>query len=135
MSVQASGFDLHAALSQPVTLEPGKRHLVSCGFAMAMPGGYEAQIRPRSGWALRYGVTVLNTPGTIDADYRGTVSVLLINLGSDAITIRRGDRIAQMVISPVVQPQLLVVQELPSSERGGGGFGHTGQGHVEKSGE
>jgi len=107
-------------------MAPGARALIPTGFAMALPAGYEAQIRPRSGLAYKHGVTCLNTPGTIDADYRGEVKVLLINHGQDAFTITRGERIAQMIISPITQPNFLQVEDLDETLRGEGGFGSTG---------
>ncbi len=127
-TAHAAGMDLLAALAedQPLTLAPGARALVPTGLAIALPEGFEAQIRPRSGLALKSGVTVLNAPGTIDADYRGEVSVLLINLGSDSIIIRRGDRIAQMVVAPYSMIQLFEAIELGGTSRGEGGFGSTG---------
>jgi len=129
-TVLAAGADLRAAVPQstPMRLEPGARALVPTGFAMALPAGYEAQIRPRSGLAYKHGVTCLNTPGTIDADYRGEVKVLLINHGDQAFDINRGDRIAQMVIAPICQPDFLRVSELSETKRGAGGFGSTGTG-------
>ncbi len=125
-SSHASGMDIRAALEQPLTLNPGERALVPTGLQMALPEGYEAQIRPRSGLAYRNGITMLNTPGTIDADYRGEVKVLAINHGEAMFTIKHGDRIAQMVITPVQQMFVEEVEELPDSERGSGGFGSTG---------
>ena len=122
----AAGADIRAALEEPLVLEPGDRALVPTGFRMALPPGFEAQVRPRSGRALREGLTLLNTPGTIDADYRGEVAILVINLGREPLTIRRGDRIAQMVIAPVLQAAFTASEALPASKRGGGGFGHTG---------
>ena len=122
----AAGADICAAVTEPLLLEPGGRALVAAGFRMALAPGFEAQIRPRSGRALREGLTLLNTPGTIDADYRGEVAILVINLGQEPVTIRRGDRIAQMIIAPVVQASFAVADELPVSRRGAGGFGHTG---------
>ncbi len=124
----AAGADLRAAVptSDPITLAPGERILVPTGLAMALPAGYEAQIRPRSGLAYKHGITVLNTPGTIDADYRGEVKVLLINHGSYAFTIERGERVAQMVIAPITQPTFELVTELSDTARGAGGFGSTG---------
>jgi dUTP pyrophosphatase len=124
----AAGADLRAALSKegPMTLEPGERALVPTGFCMALPAGYEAQIRPRSGLAYKHGVTCLNTPGTIDADYRGEVKVLLINHGQDAFTIQRGERIAQMVIAPITQGEFVKTEDLDETARGAGGFGSTG---------
>ncbi|MFO8028608.1 MAG: dUTP diphosphatase [Cyclonatronaceae bacterium] len=123
----AAGLDVRAALEEPIVLEPGRRVLVPTGLQMALPKGYEAQIRPRSGLAFRHGITMLNTPGTIDADYRGEVKVLAINLGEEPFEIRHGDRIAQMVISPVTQADVQAVTDLPGSERGEGGFGSTGK--------
>jgi dUTP pyrophosphatase len=125
----AAGADLRAALTpgEPIDLAPGKRALVPCGFAMALPPGYEAQVRPRSGLAAKHGVTVLNSPGTIDADYRGEVMVIVINLGESAFRIERGERIAQMVVAPVVQPAFSVTEDLDATERGEGGFGSTGR--------
>lgn len=124
----SAGADLRAALpaDTPMTLAPSERTLVPTGFAMALPAGYEAQIRPRSGLAYKHGITCLNTPGTIDADYRGEVKVLLINHGSDSFTITRGERIAQMVIAPITQPEFIKVEALGDTARGEGGFGSTG---------
>lgn len=124
----AAGADIRAAVpeAEPMTLAPGERALVPTGFAMALPAGYEAQIRPRSGLAYKHGLTCLNTPGTIDADYRGEVKVLLINHGAEAFQINRGERIAQMVIAPITQPSFEVVDELSDTARGTGGFGSTG---------
>ena len=122
----SAGMDLRAAVEAPVTLPPGERGLVPTGLSMAIPQGYEAQIRPRSGLALKSGITCLNTPGTIDADYRGEVGVILINLGAEAFVINRGDRIAQMVIAPVTQAELIEVNELDDTARGSGGFGSSG---------
>jgi len=122
----AAGADLHAAIRDPVTLAPGERALLPSGLAMAIPAGWEAQVRPRSGLALKHGVTVLNTPGTIDSDYRGEVGVILINHGDVPFTVERGDRIAQVGFAPVAQPNLLEVETLPETERGDGGFGSTG---------
>lgn len=126
MSAWASGFDLHAAVDGEVVLGPGERTLVPTGFCMSMPQELEAQVRPRSGLALKHGITCLNTPGTIDADYRGEVKVLLVNLGQEPFVIRRGERIAQLVFQQVPQVRLTETYELPGSERGAGGFGHTG---------
>lgn len=126
MSELASGFDLYAAVTEPMVLEPGKRALVPTGLALAMPAGLEAQIRPRSGLAYKHGITCLNTPGTIDADYRGEIKVLLINLGEEAFAIDRGERIAQMVFQIVPEVDLIEVQQLSETVRGVGGFGHTG---------
>lgn len=125
-SSHAAGMDIRAALDAPLTLNPGERALVSTGLQMALPEGYEAQIRPRSGLAYRNGITMLNTPGTIDSDYRGEVKVLAINHGNEMFTINHGDRIAQMIIAPVQQMFVEEVEELPDSERGSGGFGSTG---------
>lgn len=126
MSELASGYDLHAAVAEPLTLQPGERALVPTGIAIAMPAGLEAQIRPRSGLAFKHGITCLNSPGTIDADYRGEIKVLLINLGREPFTIERNDRIAQMVFQLVPQTELKLVDELDETDRGAGGFGHTG---------
>ncbi|WP_279386447.1 dUTP diphosphatase [Paenibacillus xerothermodurans] len=126
MSLLASGFDLYAAVHEPVTLEPGERGLIPTGFALAMPAELEAQIRPRSGLALKHGISTLNSPGTVDADYRGEIKVLLINHGSEAFTVGRNTRIAQMVFQLVPQVQLIQVEELADTARGSGGFGHTG---------
>lgn len=125
-SPQAAGMDLRAALSEPVTLAPGERTLVPTGFRMALPEGYEAQIRPRSGLAWRHGITMLNAPGTIDADYRGEVKVLVINHGAEPFVIRHGDRIAQMVIAPFSRLEIDEASALDATERGDGGFGSTG---------
>lgn len=125
-SGHAAGLDLMACIPADITLAPGGRALIPAGFAMALPVGYEAQVRPRSGLAAKHGVTVLNAPGTIDADYRGEVAVILINLGDAAFTITRGMRIAQMVVAPVAQAILAEVAELPATARGAGGFGSTG---------
>lgn len=125
---QSAGMDLRANLDEPLTLQPMQRCLVPTGLRMALPVGYEAQVRPRSGMALKHGVTVLNTPGTIDADYRGEVCVILINLGQEPFVINDGDRIAQMVIAKHEQPTVVAVETLDETERGEGGFGHTGRG-------
>ena len=125
-TAHAAAMDLHAAVSTAVVIEPGAIALVGCGFAMAIPEGYEAQVRPRSGLASKQGLTVVNTPGTIDADYRGEVKVALINLGRAAVTVDRGMRIAQMVVAPVTRVKWEPVTELPASDRGDGGFGSTG---------
>lgn len=125
-SRHAAGMDLRAALEEPVTLEPGGRALIPTGLQMALPEGYEAQVRPRSGLAWRHGVTMLNTPGTIDADYRGELKVLAVNLGEEPFTVSHGDRIAQMVVAPVQQVFVEEAGELPETERGEGGFGSTG---------
>lgn len=126
MSEHAAGADLCAAVPEQITLEPGARALVPTGFSIALPPGYEAQVRPRSGLAIRSGVTTLNAPGTIDADYRGEVQIVLANLGAEPVVIRRGDRIAQMIVAPVSQARFGVVEELPPTVRGDGGFGSTG---------
>jgi dUTP pyrophosphatase len=126
MTEQAAGFDLHAAVAEPTTLQPGEIRLIPCGFAIALPPGYEAQIRPRSGLASRHGITMINTPGTIDSDYRGEVQAPVINLGRQPFTIERGTRIAQMVIMPVPPVKLVQVDDLDETQRGKGGFGHTG---------
>lgn len=120
------GADLYAAVQQPVVLHPGQRCRISTGIRIALPPGYEAQVRPRSGLADRYGLSMVNAPGTIDSDYRGVIQVILINLGQEPITIRRGDRIAQLVIAPVVQAIWQEVKNLPETERAEGGFGSTG---------
>lgn len=122
----AAGLDLRAAIAEPVTLAPGARALVPTGLAMQLPGGFEGQVRPRSGLALRHGVTVLNAPGTVDSDYRGEVSVVLINHGSENFTVTRGDRIAQLVIARVTQARLSEVATLSETARGAGGYGSTG---------
>ncbi len=127
MSRFASGYDLYAAVEEEVVLQPGERKLVPTGYAIAMPEGLEAQIRPRSGLAFKHGITCLNTPGTIDADYRGEIKVLLINLGSEPFTIVRNERIAQMVFQTVPQVEWEIVNELSETVRGSGGFGHTGK--------
>jgi dUTP pyrophosphatase len=124
----SAGLDLAAAVEDPVTIAPGGRALVPTGFAIALPAGYEAQVRPRSGLALKQGLTVLNAPGTIDADYRGEVAVLLVNLGGSPVSLARGMRIAQLIVAPVSRATLEEVAELPDSTRGVGGFGSTGNG-------
>lgn len=123
---QSAGMDLLAAIESPVTLAPLERKLISTGIAIALPDGFEAQIRPRSGLALKNGISLVNAPGTIDADYRGEIGVIAINLSNEAFTIERGMRIAQMVIAPYTRAQFSEVIELPTSERGAGGFGSTG---------
>ena len=127
-TADAAGADLHAALAEgePVTLGPGARMAIPTGLALAIPRGFEGQIRPRSGLARRHGLTLLNTPGTIDADYRGEVEILLINLGSEPFTVRRGDRIAQLIIAPVTRADFVVVAQHDETQRGTGGFGSTG---------
>jgi dUTP pyrophosphatase len=122
----SAGMDLRAAVTAEVVLRPMERKLIPTGFRIELPEGYEAQVRPRSGLALKYGVTMVNTPGTIDSDYRGELSVILINLGAEDFTIKRGDRIAQMVIAPVTRVLLEEVSEVNETTRGSGGFGHTG---------
>ncbi len=124
----AAGLDLYAALSEnaPITLAPGARALITTGLRMAIPEGYEAQVRPRSGLAIKYGIGLVNAPGTIDSDYRGVVQVILINWGQEPFIIRRGDRIAQMVIAPVTRALLQETHSLDATERGEGGFGSTG---------
>ena len=124
----AAGCDLCAFLSQPVILQPGDRAMIPTGLAFAIPTGYEIQVRPRSGLAAKNGVTVLNTPGTIDSDYRGEVKVILINLGKEAFTVSNGDRIAQLVVAPVTIGAFQPVDSLDQTERGAGGFGSTGVG-------
>lgn len=126
---QSAGVDLRAALpaDKPLTLEAGKRTLVPTGLRIALPDGFEAQVRPRSGLAAKHGITLLNTPGTIDADYRGEIKVLLMNLGDEPFEIQRGERIAQLIVAPVTQVVWEQVESLPESARGDGGFGHTGQ--------
>ncbi|WP_320407282.1 dUTP diphosphatase [Magnetococcus marinus] len=126
-TVLAAGMDLMAAVDKPLTLAPGERALVPTGLAMALPPGYEAQVRPRSGLALKHGVTVLNAPGTIDADYRGEVGVILINLGQESFTVQRGERIAQLLFAPVLRGDWLSTVRLSQTSRGSGGFGHTGR--------
>jgi dUTP pyrophosphatase len=128
-TADAAGMDLRAAVGEdaPVTLKPGERAMIPTGLTIALPAGHEAQVRPRSGLAAKHGITCLNTPGTIDADYRGEVKVILINLGQDAFVIKRGERIAQMVIAPVTRAELNVVATLDETLRGSGGFGSTGR--------
>ena len=126
MTEGSSGMDLFASLPQEVALVPGERKLIPAGISVAIPEGFEGQIRPRSGLAIQKGIGIVNGPGTIDSDYRGEVGVLLINFGNESFTIRNGDRIAQMVISPVYRVVLEEVDDLPPTSRQGGGFGHTG---------
>lgn len=123
----SAGMDLRAALRADLVLQPGERGLVPCGFAMALPEGWEGQVRPRSGLAVRYGLTVLNAPGTIDADYRGEVAVPLINLGQEPVVLRRGDRVAQLVLAPVPSVRWQEVDQLDAAARGDQGFGSTGR--------
>jgi dUTP pyrophosphatase len=129
-TAQAAGMDLRAAVpeAEPLTLAPGERFMVPTGLAFALPPGFEGQVRPRSGLAAKAGVTCLNTPGTVDADYRGEVKVILINLGQEPFVIQRGERIAQLVIAPVVQAEWALVDDLDATARGAGGFGSTGKG-------
>lgn len=122
----AAGFDLRARLDSPLVLAPGGRALVPTGVAVALPPGYEAQVRPRSGLAIRSGLTLLNSPGTIDPDYRGEVHVVLVNLGEAPVSVERGDRIAQLVVQPLARVRLEEADSLPATGRGAGGFGHTG---------
>lgn len=123
----AAGCDLRAAVDDPVALSPGRYAAIPVGFAIALPDGYEAQVRPRSGLAAKFGVTVLNAPGTIDADYRGEVKVILINHGPELFTINRGDRIAQLIIAPITQADFVETDVLQDTQRGSGGFGSTGR--------
>jgi dUTP pyrophosphatase len=127
-TADSAGLDLLAAVDADLVLQPGARALVPTGLAIALPPGYEAQVRPRSGLALRNGITLLNSPGTVDADYRGEVGVILINLGQEPFVVTRGMRIAQMVVAPVTRLAWREVADLPTSERGAGGFGSTGTG-------
>jgi dUTP pyrophosphatase len=124
----SAGMDLRAAIGETIVVAPGARHLIPTGIRIALPVGTEAQVRPRSGLAVRHGISMVNSPGTIDADYRGEIQVILINLGQEPFTIERGDRIAQLVIAPVVRAQWSQVDVLDETARGDGGFGHTGQG-------
>ena len=126
-TIQSAGMDLRANLEEPITLQPMQRCLVPTGLFMALPAGYEAQVRPRSGLAIKKGITVLNSPGTIDADYRGEVCVILINLSSEPFIIEDGERIAQMIIARHEQAEWQEVEVLDETERGAGGFGHTGK--------
>jgi len=126
-STHAAGVDLRAATAEDTSLEPGERTLVPTGFCMALPEGFEAQVRPRSGLALKHGISVLNSPGTIDADYRGEVGVILINHGDVPFHIQRGDRIAQMVVAPFCQAEWQQAESLEDSDRGAGGFGSSGK--------
>ena len=126
MTPHAAGMDLTAAVREPLTVEPGRIALVPTGLAVALPEGYEAQIRPRSGLALKKGLTLINSPGTIDADYRGEIGLAVINLGAEPVTIARGDRVAQMVVARVLRVEFEPVPDLDRTDRGPGGFGHTG---------
>lgn len=123
---QSAGMDLRANIAEPITLQPMERRIIPTGLHIALPEGYEAQVRPRSGLALKHGITVLNSPGTIDADYRGELGVLLINLSTEPFVIEAGERIAQMVIARHEQGEFRLVEELDETERGEGGYGHTG---------
>lgn len=127
MTAQSSGLDLCAALEQDLVLEKGGRALIPTGFAIALPAGFEAQIRPRSGLAVKHGIGLINSPGTIDADYRGEIKIAVINCGAQPYTFKRGDRIAQMVVQKVYVAQLDIVEELDETDRASGGFGHTGK--------
>lgn len=126
MTELAAGLDIQALPQQPLELMPGERCLVPTGLAVAIPHGYEIQVRPRSGLAIKHGIALVNSPGTIDADYRGEIGIILINLGKENFIINPGDRIAQLVVAPVCQAELIEVAELTETERGDGGFGHTG---------
>ena len=126
-TAQSAGLDLRANIDEPITLQPMERRLVPTGLRIALPEGYEAQVRPRSGLALKHGITLLNTPGTIDADYRGEIGVIMVNLSTEPFTINDGDRIAQLVIARFEQAEWLPVTSLDTTERGDGGFGHTGK--------
>lgn len=127
MTAHAAGLDLAAALDEPIEIAPGTRAAIPTGLAIKLPEGYEAQVRPRSGLAVEHGITLVNAPGTIDADFTGQIVVLLINHGDRAVRIEAGQRIAQLVIAPVMQVELIEVDELPATARGGGGFGSTGR--------
>lgn len=127
MSEHAAGMDIYALVAEDILVKPGERVLVGTGLSVAVPPGFEAQVRPRSGLAIRNGITLLNSPGTIDADYRGEIKIILINHGSEDFIVRSGDRLAQMVIAPVVRCSWEEKEELAASRRGGGGFGHTGK--------
>ena len=127
MTAQSAGMDLCAAIQQDLVLDNGDRALIPTGFAIALPTGFEAQIRPRSGLAIKYGIGLINSPGTIDADYRGEIKIAVINLGSGPYTFQRGDRVAQMVIQKIYAAQLDIVEVMYETERNSGGFGHTGK--------
>ena len=127
MTEKSSGMDLYAAVDEEIVLKPGQRRLISTGIAISVPEGYEAQVRPRSGLALRNGITLANAPGTIDADYRGEIGVILINHGETPFPVKRGDRIAQLVVVPVARAELEWAEDLDDTPRSGGGFGHTGK--------
>ena len=122
----AAGLDLRAALTEPFTLKPGERGMVPTGLKMAIPVGFEGCVRPRSGLAMKHGLTLTNSPGTVDSDYRGEVKILMINLGQEPVVLKRGDRIAQLLITPVAHAQVVKVESLDDTGRGNGGFGHTG---------
>ena len=126
-SAEASGMDVAAAVAGPIALAPGEIKMIPTNFAVAIPPGYEIQVRPRSGLAIKHGVTIINSPGTIDADYRGEVKIAMINLGQKNVTLHRGDRIAQMIINRVYKARLQVVDKLDPTDRSDGGFGHTGK--------
>ncbi|KGN78763.1 Deoxyuridine 5'-triphosphate nucleotidohydrolase [Porphyromonas cangingivalis] len=126
-TIASAGMDVHAHITEPLTLGPLERQAIPTGLFVALPAGYEMQLRPRSGWALKHGLTLLNTPGTIDADYRGEIKVILANVSSEPFTIRPGDRICQMVIARYTQVEWEEVTELDETSRGAGGFGHTGK--------
>lgn len=126
MTELAAGMDICACLDEPLILQPGARALIPTGLALAIPSGYEVQVRPRSGLAIRHGISLVNSPGTIDADYRGEINIILINHGDEAFTIESGNRIAQLVVAPVCQAELNEVEDLCTTARGDGGFGHTG---------
>jgi dUTP pyrophosphatase len=125
-SPHAAGMDIYAAVESPVSINPGEISLIPTGLAISLPIGFEAQIRPRSGLALKHGISLVNTPGTIDADYRGEIKIIMINLGKEKVVINRGDRIAQMVINRVAKADWVEVEELDQTKRSDGGFGHTG---------
>ncbi len=127
MTELAAGMDICALLTEALVLEPGQRSLIPTGLAFAIPPGYEMQVRPRSGLAIKHGIALVNSPGTIDADYRGEVSIILINHGLESFTINSGDRIAQLIVAPVSQANLIETLDLDETNRGSGGFGHTGQ--------
>jgi dUTP pyrophosphatase len=127
MTEHAAGMDIHAAVAEDIIIKPGERVLVGTGLSVAIPPGYEAQIRPRSGLAIRNGITLLNSPGTIDADYRGEIKIIMINHGRKDFMVKSGDRLAQMIIAPVVRCVWEERQKLDESQRGSGGFGHTGK--------
>ena len=123
----AAGLDLKAALIEPLTLKPGERTMIPTGLKMAIPSGYEGCVRPRSGLAAKHGITLTNSPGTVDSDYRGEVKILLVNLGQEAVTLKRGERIAQILITPVAHVKVVQMDKLDDTLRGEGGFGHTGR--------